>query len=138
MESLSSSARVSQCSPLGEDGANTTIVQWGAVVPTLKSIVKGLAKIAQSNADRAYAILGSRPGPGLDLLIKPEEPLCGKWYVEGKTPAGVAFVTKFWSWQPLSNQKLAEMKKQAIDWGLTFRTNYPVIPIEKDSIREIE
>jgi hypothetical protein len=99
---------------------------------SLKSIVSGLQKIAYSNADRAYAILGSRPGPGLDLLIKPEEPLCGKWYVVGKTPAGQAFISKFWQWQPLSNQKLAEMKKQAIDWDLTFRTNYPVLSIAED------
>ena len=110
----------------------------GNLAMSLKSIVQGLARIAKSNEDRAYAILGSRPGPGLDLLIKPEEPLCGKWFVDGKTPAGVAFVSKFWSWQPLSNQKLAEMKKQAIDWSLTFRTNYPVIPIEQDTVREIE
>src|SRR5262245_17822685 len=112
-------------------------MQKGCVM-SLKSIVRSLAKMADSNADRAYAILGSRPGPGRHLLIRPEEPLCGKWYVDGKTAAGVAFVAKFWSWQPLSNQKLAEMKKQAIDWSLTFRTNYPVIPIEQDTVREIE
>ena len=99
---------------------------------SLKSIVSGLARVAQSNADRAYSILGSRPGPGLDLLIHPEEPLCGKWYVVGKTPAGQAFVAKFWQWQPLSNQKLAEMKKQAMDWDLSFRTNYPVLSIAGD------
>jgi hypothetical protein len=99
---------------------------------SLKSIVSSLQKIANSNADRAYAILGARPGPGLDLLINPEEPLCGKWYVTGKTPAGQAFISKFWQWQPLSNQKLAEMKKQAIDWDLTFRTNYPVLSIAED------
>ena len=105
---------------------------------SLKSIVKGLAKIAQSNADRAYSMLGARPGPGLDLLIKPEEPLCGLWWVIGKTQAGHAFVEKFWRWQPLSNQKLAEMKKQAIDWDLSFRTQFPVVPIERDTVREIE
>ena len=99
---------------------------------SLKSIVSGLARMAQSNADRAYAILGARPGPGLDLLIRPEEPLCGKWYVDGKTPAGQAFVSKFWQWQPLTNQKLAEMKKQAADWALTHRTIYPVMSIVED------
>lgn len=96
---------------------------------SLKSIVSGLKRIAESNADRAYAILGARPGPGLDLLIKPEEPLCGLWYVVGKTPAGEAFIRKFWQWQPLSNQKVAEMKKQAMDWDLTFETNYPTLSI---------
>ena len=94
---------------------------------SLKSIVSKLTTIAESNADRAFAILGAQPGPGIDLLIKPEEPLCGKWFVAGKTAAGAAFVEKFWRWQPLSSQKLAEMKKQAFAWGLTFETNYPYI-----------
>ena len=94
---------------------------------SLKSIVKGLTRIAESNEDRAYRILGARPGPGIDMLIKPKEPLCGLWWVTGKTPAGEAFVNKFWRWQPLSNQKLAEMKKQALAWNLTFRTDYPIV-----------
>jgi len=98
---------------------------------SLKSIVSKLTSLAEGNADRAYKILGSRPGPGIDLLIKPEEPLCGKWYVTGQTPAGTAFVEKFWRWQPLSSQKLAEMKKQANNWELTFETSYPYISNSK-------
>lgn len=93
---------------------------------SLKSIVRNLSRQAEDNIARAYAILGARPGPGLDLLIKPEEPITGLWYVTGKTKAGEAFVEKFWTWQPLTNQKLAEMKKQAVDWGLTYRTLVPV------------
>jgi hypothetical protein len=100
---------------------------------SLKSIVTQLSKLANENADRAYAILGARPGPGLDLLISPEEPLCGRWYVTGKTLAGEAFIAKFWSWQPLTNQKLAEMKKQALDWGLTYRTLVPVISLTNEA-----
>src|SRR5262245_2174915 len=99
----------------------------GVVRMSLKSIVKGLVSLAESNADRAYKILGARPGPGIDLLIKPEEPLCGKWFVTGQTPAGEAFIRKFWRWQPLSSQKLAEMKKQALNWSLTYETNYPIV-----------
>lgn len=94
---------------------------------SLKSIVQKLTSLAEGNADRAYKILGARPGPGLDLLIKPEEPLCGLWFVTGKTPAGEAFINKFWRWQPISNQKLSTLKKQAMDWGLTFETNYPYV-----------
>jgi hypothetical protein len=94
---------------------------------SLKTIVSKLTSIAEGNADRAYRILGAHPGPGIDLLIKPQEPLCGKWFVIGKTPAGVAFVEKFWRWQPLSSQKLFTMKKQAADWGITFKTNYPYL-----------
>lgn len=94
---------------------------------SLKSVVARLTSLATDNADRAYKILGSRPGPGIDLLIKPQEPLCGKWFVTGKTTAGSAFVQRFWRWQPLSNQKLAEMKKQATNWELSFETDYPYI-----------
>lgn len=94
---------------------------------SLKSIVSKLTSLADDNEERAFKILGARPGPGIDLLIKPQEPLCGKWFVAGQTAAGTAFVEKFWRWQPLSSQKLAEMKKQAFAWGLSFRTDYPYI-----------
>ena len=94
---------------------------------SLKSIVQKLTGQAEANEERAFRILGARPGPGIDILIKPEEPLCGKWFVTGKTKAGAAFIDKFWRWQPLSNQKLAEMKKQALAWSLTFRTDYPFV-----------
>lgn len=94
---------------------------------SLKSIVQKLSGMAEANEERAFRILGARPGPGTDLLIRPEEPLNGLWEVSGKTPAGTAFINKFWRWQPLSNQKLAEMKRQAIGWGLTYTTIYPYI-----------
>jgi len=94
---------------------------------SLKAIISKLTSLAEDNEERAYRILGARPGPGVDLLIKPEEPLCGKWFVTGRTQAGTAFIDKFWRWQPLSNQKLAEMKKQALNWNLTFRTDYPIV-----------
>lgn len=94
---------------------------------SLKSIVQKLTGLAEANEERAYRILGARPGPGIDLLIKPEEPLCGLWHIFGQTPAGTAFVNKFWRWQPISSQKLSTMKKQALDWGLTYKTNYPYI-----------
>jgi hypothetical protein len=62
-----------------------------------------------------------RPGPSLDLEIVPVEPLCGKWFVTGLTDAGRAFVNKFWFEQPLQNNyKLAELKREANDWGLKF------------------
>lgn len=94
---------------------------------SLKSIVQKLTGQAGANEDRAYRILGARPGPGIDILIKPKEPLCGEWFVTGKTAAGTAFVEKFWRWQPMSNKSLAEMKRQALNWGLTFRTDYPIV-----------
>lgn len=96
---------------------------------SLKSLVQTLAAFAKNNEERAFSILGSRPGPGIDLLIKPVEPLCGKWYVTGLTPCGTAFIDKFWMFQPLSNQRVAEMRKQATEWGLSFRTEYTTVSI---------
>jgi hypothetical protein len=95
----------------------------------LAKIVADLKAIAESNEDRAYRILGARPGPGIDLTIKPEVPLNGRWHVNGKTDAGALFISKFWIEQPLSNQKLAEMKKQANEWQLTYETEYPTMSI---------
>jgi len=101
---------------------------------SLKSLVKTLAAYAKNNEERAFSILGSRPGPGIDLLIKPVEPLCGRWNVLGLTPCGTAFINKFWLFQPLSNQRVAEMRKQATDWGLSFRTEYTTVPIDEPTV----
>jgi hypothetical protein len=95
----------------------------------LKEIVEGLKAIAEDNEDRAYRILGARPGPGIDLIIQPQVPLNGRWHVEGQTIAGQGFIGKFWIEQPLSNQKLAEMKKQANEWQLTYATEYPTVSL---------
>jgi hypothetical protein len=96
---------------------------------TLGSLIKTLASFAKNNEERAFSILGSRPGPGIDILIKPIEPLCGRWNAEGLTPCGTAFIDKFWVFQPLSNQRVAELRKQATDWGLSFRTEYTIVSI---------
>jgi hypothetical protein len=96
---------------------------------SLGSIVRKLADQAKWNENKAYAILGARPGPGIDLLIRPKEPICGRWFVEGLTRAGKGFIAKFWSEQPLSNQRVAEMRKQATDWGLTFETKYQALSL---------
>lgn len=95
----------------------------------LAKIVADLKAIAESNEDRAYRILGARPGPGIDLLIEPQVPLNSKWHVAGQTHAGTLFIFKFWLEQPLSNQKLAEMKKQANEWQLTYETKYPTVSL---------
>jgi hypothetical protein len=96
---------------------------------TLKSIVARLVDFAKNNEERAFAILGARPGPGIDILIKPVEPLCGRWNVFGQTIAGKGFIEKFWNFQPLNNQRVAEMRKQANEWGLTYETVYQVLSI---------
>lgn len=87
----------------------------------LSKVVEDLRKIAEENLERAYKILGSKPGPGIDLQIVPLEPLCGKWFVTGITKAGRAFVDRFWFEQPLkNNHALSQLKRQANDWGLSF------------------
>jgi len=101
---------------------------------SLKSIVRKLADQARWNENKAYAILGAHPGPGIDLLIHPVEPICGRWYIDGLTQAGAGFIAKFWSEQPLSNQRVAEMRKQANEWGLTYETRFnsiePILSLE--------
>lgn len=101
---------------------------------SLKSLVQTLAAYAKNNEERAFSILGARPGPGIDLLITPVEPICGKWNVTGLTKCGAAFIDKFWMFQPLSNQRVAEMRKQATDWGLSFRTEYSTVSIDESDI----
>jgi hypothetical protein len=101
---------------------------------SLKSIVKKLANFAKHNEERAFSILGHRPGPGHDILIQPIEPLCGKYFAKGITPCGAAFVEKFWQFQPMNNQQIAELRKQATDWGLTFRTEYQILPLDHPSV----
>lgn len=99
---------------------------------SLKSIVAELAEQAAENQDRAYDILGARPGPGYDILVYPIEPVCNQWFAEGLTAAGVAFIKRFWEFQPLSSQKVAEMRKQATEWGLTFVAKFTVLSIEEE------
>jgi hypothetical protein len=96
----------------------------------LRPLVRALADRAEFNKNKAYAILGAHPGPGIDLVIHPVEPLCGKWFVTGKTKAGAAFVRQWWSAQPMSNQHLAEMRKQANNWNLTYTTKLSYTPLE--------
>jgi len=114
----------------GPDEEAYEITQALEKVLSLKQVIEGLGRLANSNEERAYRILGARPGPGIDVLMRPEYPINGKWHAEGLTQAGRNFVAKFWFEQPLSNQKMAEMKKQMIDWQLTWRVIVPMEPLE--------
>lgn len=97
----------------------------------LKAIVQALREQAYDNEARAYAILGARPGPGLDLLIQPVEPLCGKWNIDGLTEAGRKWLDKFWPDRPIkSNQHLDQLKREARDWSLKYEVRYPIEPVE--------
>lgn len=98
---------------------------------SLKAIVDGLIEQAADQVERAYRILGARPGPGLDLTIYPVQPICGKWMVTGLTPAGQAFVSKFWFAQPIeSNNELKRLKAEAEDWNLKYKIEYPVVSLD--------
>lgn len=81
-----------------------------------------LAEQAEDNIERAYRILGARPGPGIDIEVFPTMPMNGTWYLSGCTVAGRAFVKKFWP-DPFvgSNNVLGLFKRQAEEWGLKYR-----------------
>jgi hypothetical protein len=99
---------------------------------SLKAIMEDLARVAGDQVERAYAILGAKPGPGIDLLIYPVQPISGKWWVTGLTPAGRGFVNKFWFAQPIeSNQELNKLKGEANDWQLQYKVEYPALPLEQ-------
>ena len=97
---------------------------------SLRSIVDAMLSESAEQVDRAYRILGAKPGPGVDLLIFPVQPLCGRWYVTGLTTAGRNFVDKFWMKSIGSNRELAQLKHEATDWQLKYRIEYPITSME--------
>ena len=97
---------------------------------SLKSIVDAMLAESTEQVDRAYRIIGAKPGPGVDLLIYPVQPLCGRWNITGLTVAGRNFVGKFWSGQVKSNRDLSQLKHEAADWGLKYRVEYPITSME--------
>jgi len=100
---------------------------------SLKAIIDDIARQAEDQIERAYRILGGKPGPGTDLLIYPVQPICGKWMVTGLTAAGRGFVNRFWFAQPIeSNNELNRLKAEAKDWELKYKIEYPVVSLEVD------
>lgn len=98
----------------------------------LARVIDSLRKQAEDQREQAYRILGAKPGPGLDLLIHPQEPMDGQWFAEGLTEAGRNFIAKFWLEQPLSTHKLRQLKSEAMDWGLKYQIKYPTLSIGED------
>src|SRR5213595_20054 len=96
----------------------------------LKTIITELQKQAEEQRDRAYKILGAKPGPGVDLIIRPQEPLNGLWFVEGLTTAGANLINKLWLEQPLTTHKLRQLKSEAADWQLKYQVKYPTLSLE--------
>ena len=101
---------------------------------TISAVVRKLINKAKAQEDRAYDILGGRPGPGIDLLIFPVEPMCVMWYCNGLTKAGQGFVFKFYMEQPFNNYVLAKLKREASDWALTYQIKLPVLSLEEAAL----
>jgi hypothetical protein len=100
----------------------------------LSAAVRKLIEKAKTQEEKAYAILGARPGPGTDLLIWPVEPMCGQWHVKGLTKCGDAFVAKFYPEQPFNNYLLAKLKREAADWALSYRVNLPYLSLAESAM----
>ena len=91
----------------------------------LSTAMRRLLEKAKTQEDRAYEILGARPGPGVDILVRPVEPMCGKWYANGLTKAGTNFINKFYMEQPFDNFALSRLKREAADWALKYQIRLP-------------
>jgi hypothetical protein len=103
------------------------------VMGYLDEIGDWLAETAIDNLDKAYHILGARPGPGTDIDIHPAIPMNGTWCLTGITQAGKAFIAKFWANPYIdSNKQLVAFKRQCDDWGLKFHVIINFESLEKD------
>jgi len=97
---------------------------------SLSKIVESFADKIDEQLDKAYHILGAKPGPGVDIMIYPTYPICGKWMTMGATQAGSAFINKFWPVQPIpSNTHLDRFKRQAESWGLKYKIEYQTMSL---------
>jgi hypothetical protein len=92
-------------------------------------IKQGIEEI-DAQMERAYQILGAKPGPGIDIEIHPDYPITQRYRLIGLTKAGKAFISKFWI-DPIvqSNHQLGEFKRQANDWQLTYRVAVKFEPL---------
>jgi hypothetical protein len=92
------------------------------VMGYLDEIGDWIQERAIDNLDKAYSILGARPGPGIDINIHPTaDYLDSTWRLVGETKAGKAFIAKFWADPTIySNKQLVAFKRQCDDWGLKF------------------
>ena len=97
---------------------------------SLSKLVEPFLDKVDEQLDKAYHILGAKPGPGVDIMIYPASPICGKWMTMGVTKAGYAFIDKFWPEQPIpSNIHLDKFKRQAGEWGLKYKVEYQTVSL---------
>ena len=99
----------------------------------IDDIIAPLGSIAAINRERAYSVLGARPGPGVDIVIKPTNPVSGKYDLEGKTQAGKAYLEFFPPSQIDAGWRLRRFKEELTDFGLTFETDWSnVVDVKVD------
>lgn len=92
---------------------------------------------AEANLNRAYKTLGASPGPGYDIVIRSTNPVSTYWEVRWATKCGEMWLKHMYTWpkgftmQLFSNEKLANMKRAAVDWGLSYHTDWSHIRKER-------
>lgn len=87
--------------------------------------VRRLSAIASTRLDQAYAELGFRPGPGVDIFIVPTSPISQVWNLRPATDCGKAFLLRFHPTYIIQNGRpLRDFRDSCIDWGLTFSTDW--------------
>lgn len=93
---------------------------------TPTKILSTLTIRAQTNADTAFAILGARPGPGIDITFTPTNPVSANYTVVALTDAGRAFLSKFWHGTNIveGGRMAQRMKSEAAEWGLSFHVDW--------------
>lgn len=89
--------------------------------------LSNLKTAANARLNKAYDTLGARPGPGIDIWIKPTNPISANWEVEGKTECGTRWLRHQKYERLIDNTRLAIMKQQAADWGLSFHTDWSCV-----------
>lgn len=77
--------------------------------------------------EQAYATLGARPGPGIDIYIHPTNPISAFWTLEAKTECGKRWLCHMGYLGRLSNTQLAKMKQEAQEWRLSYHTDWSFI-----------
>jgi hypothetical protein len=85
--------------------------------------IDDLIKAIDAHESAAREIIGC-PGPGIDIIIRPTNPLSTRWLVEAKTEAGRRFIARFWPSGIDTSANLTRFKREAVDWGLTFHVNW--------------
>ena len=76
---------------------------------------------------RAYADLGAKPGPGIDIFIHPTNPISAYWNLEGKTECGKLWLKHMGYTDSVSNTRLAKMKQEAQEWRLSYHTDWSFV-----------